>query len=124
LVKEPEPVLRGICDFLGLEYVPAMAAPYQAQEQRMVDGIHPLSKMLGDVKFHEHKTSKPQPPIAGDNNSLPVISWATKPGPSPSVWVIHVSKLKRNVENGRRWLSFGPVIVSLRYSLSIRLAAT
>ena len=22
----------------------------------MVDGIHPLSKMLGDVKFHEHKT--------------------------------------------------------------------
>jgi len=56
LVKEPEPVLREICDFLGLEYVAAMAAPYQAQEQRMVDGIHPLSKMLGDVKFHEHKT--------------------------------------------------------------------
>jgi hypothetical protein len=22
----------------------------------MTDGIHPLSKMLGDVKFHEHKT--------------------------------------------------------------------
>ena len=21
----------------------------------MTDGIHPLSKMLGDVKFHEHK---------------------------------------------------------------------
>ncbi len=56
LVKEPERVLRGICEFLGLEYVDAMAAPYQKQEQRMVDGIHPLSKMLGDVKFHEHKT--------------------------------------------------------------------
>jgi thioesterase domain-containing protein len=55
LVKEPERVLRGICDFLGLEYEDAMAAPYQQQEQKMVDGIHPLSKMLGDVKFHEHK---------------------------------------------------------------------
>ncbi len=56
LVREPERVLRGVCEFLDLEYVDAMAAPYQAQGQRMVDGIHPLSKMLGDVKFHEHKT--------------------------------------------------------------------
>ncbi len=56
LVCEPEQVLRGVCEFLDIEYVDAMAAPYQAQGQRMVDGIHPLSKMLGDVKFHEHKT--------------------------------------------------------------------
>jgi thioesterase domain-containing protein len=55
LVSEPERVLRGICEFLDLEYVESMAAPYQAKEKRMVDGIHPLSKMLGDVKFHEHK---------------------------------------------------------------------
>src|SRR5262249_54432257 len=55
LVSEPERVLRGICEFLGLEYVAEMAAPYQNNSQRMTDGIHPLSKMLGDVKFHEHK---------------------------------------------------------------------
>jgi thioesterase domain-containing protein len=54
LVKEPEPVLRGVCEFLGLEYESEMAAPYQSQTKRMVDGIHPLSKMLGDVKFHQH----------------------------------------------------------------------
>ncbi len=54
LVNEPEPVLRGICEFLGLEYVNEMATPYREQTERMVDGIHPLSKMLGDVKFHEH----------------------------------------------------------------------
>ncbi|HEV7474838.1 MAG TPA: amino acid adenylation domain-containing protein [Pyrinomonadaceae bacterium] len=54
LVNEPEPVLRGVCEFLGLDYVNEMATPYREQSQRMVDGIHPLSKMLGDVKFHEH----------------------------------------------------------------------
>jgi pimeloyl-ACP methyl ester carboxylesterase len=97
-----------------------MARSYQAQEQRMVDGIHPLSKMLGDVKFHEHKTVEAATPIAGDSNSLPAISWLTKPGPSPSVWAIHVSKSKRNVANGRRWLSCGPAIASRRYSLFIR----
>jgi amino acid adenylation domain-containing protein len=56
LVKEPETVLRGVCEFLGLEYESEMAAPYQSQTKRMVDGIHPLSKMLGDVKFHQHST--------------------------------------------------------------------
>jgi amino acid adenylation domain-containing protein len=56
LVSEPERVLRGICEFLGLEYVSEMATPYQNSSRRMTDGIHPLSKMLGDVKFHEHKS--------------------------------------------------------------------
>ena len=31
LVKEPERVLRGVCEFLGLEYESEMAAPYQSQ---------------------------------------------------------------------------------------------
>ncbi len=55
LVAEPERVLRGICAFLDLKYVSEMATPYQGSSKRMTDGIHPLSKMLGDVKFHEHK---------------------------------------------------------------------
>jgi hypothetical protein len=29
LVNQPEPVLRGICDFLEIEYVSEMATPYQ-----------------------------------------------------------------------------------------------
>ena len=32
-----------------------MMRPYDDKKSRMTDGIHPLSKMLGDVKFHEHK---------------------------------------------------------------------
>ncbi|HEX3551675.1 MAG TPA: condensation domain-containing protein, partial [Thermoanaerobaculia bacterium] len=54
LLREPESVLRGICEFLGLDYDPAMAEPYQQGSARMTDGPHAESRMLGDVKFHEH----------------------------------------------------------------------
>jgi amino acid adenylation domain-containing protein len=55
LVSEPKPVLGGICRFLDLEYHPDMAQPYKDKKKKMTDGIHPESKMLGDVKFHTHK---------------------------------------------------------------------
>ena len=54
LVKRPSKVLEAICGFLGLEFQPEMIQPYLEKQNRMTDGIHPLSKMLGDVKFHEH----------------------------------------------------------------------
>jgi thioesterase domain-containing protein len=47
--------MRGISEFLGLEFHKEMIEPYRDRSTRMTDGIHPLSKMLGDVKFHEHK---------------------------------------------------------------------
>ncbi len=54
LLAEPEAVLRGLSDFLGVEYHPDMAAPYKETSARMTDGIHSWSRMLGDVKFHQH----------------------------------------------------------------------
>ena len=54
LVRDPEPVLRGLCEFLGVTLHPDMLEPYKGKERRMTDGIHPLAKMVGDVKFHEH----------------------------------------------------------------------
>jgi amino acid adenylation domain-containing protein len=54
LVSSPREVLEGLCGFLGIEFHPAMVEPYRHQEGRMTDGIHPLSQMLGDVKFHQH----------------------------------------------------------------------
>ena len=54
LVREPERVLAGICDFLGLPYQPEMAEPYREGAARMVDGPHAASRMLGDVKFLGH----------------------------------------------------------------------
>jgi amino acid adenylation domain-containing protein len=56
LVREPERTLRGLCAFLGLDYRPEMAQPYRdAGSERMTDGIHESSRMLGDVKFHRHE---------------------------------------------------------------------
>ncbi len=55
LVRDPEPVMRDLARFLGLEYRSAMIEPYEERRRRMTDGIHAQAKMLGDVKFHEHR---------------------------------------------------------------------
>jgi amino acid adenylation domain-containing protein len=55
LTARPEETARELCRFLGTEFEPAMVDPYRDQSRRMTDGIHPLAKMLGDVKFHEHR---------------------------------------------------------------------
>jgi amino acid adenylation domain-containing protein len=54
LLKDPESVLRGICSFLGIDFHPDMAKPYAGTRERMTDGLYAESRMLGDVKFHEH----------------------------------------------------------------------
>ena len=54
LVAEPERVLRELCGFLGIAYHPDMAEPYKDRSARMTDGLHAESRMLGDVKFHQH----------------------------------------------------------------------
>jgi amino acid adenylation domain-containing protein len=54
LVRDPGRVLAGICDFLGIDFHPEMAEPYQEGVARMTDGVHAVSRMLGDVKFHSH----------------------------------------------------------------------
>ena len=41
--------------FLGLDFDPAMAEPYEERPARMTDGLHAESRMLGDVKFHQHR---------------------------------------------------------------------
>ncbi|HYO16786.1 MAG TPA: amino acid adenylation domain-containing protein, partial [Thermoanaerobaculia bacterium] len=55
LLANPESELRRICDVLGVDYHPDMAMPYKEKGARMTDGLHAESRMLGDVKFHEHK---------------------------------------------------------------------
>jgi thioesterase domain-containing protein/aryl carrier-like protein len=55
LVGEPQAVVEGLCAFLGVKMDEGMLEPYREKGSRMTDGIHPLSKMLGDVKFHEHR---------------------------------------------------------------------
>ena len=54
LVNDADRIIRGVCGFLGVDFHAEMLKPYAEKTRRMTDGIHPLSRMLGDVKFHEH----------------------------------------------------------------------
>jgi amino acid adenylation domain-containing protein len=55
LVNQPQRTLEGICRFLGLDVHRDMLEPYQDQKRRMTDGLYTASRMLGDVKFHQHR---------------------------------------------------------------------
>jgi hypothetical protein len=54
LVAEPDRVMRGLCDDLGLAFHPSLADPYNDIETKMVDGIHPVSAPMGDTHLLEH----------------------------------------------------------------------
>ncbi len=56
LVDDPGTTLHQVTDFLGLPYVAAMTRPYEQDQHRlMTDPVRPLGRMLGDVKFHQHR---------------------------------------------------------------------
>ena len=59
IVSQPQTSVEGICQFLGREFHPDMLQPYKEKKQRMTDGIYTQSRMVGDVKFHEHQGINP-----------------------------------------------------------------
>lgn len=60
LVQQPEGMMRSISDLLGLEFHPDMVTPYRDKEKKMTDGLHSVSIMLGDMKFHTHQGIDPK----------------------------------------------------------------
>ncbi len=60
MVNEPEAVMRGVCHFLGIEFDLGMVRPYEEKEKKMTNGIHTVSRMLGDIKFHQHTDIDPE----------------------------------------------------------------
>jgi acyl-CoA synthetase (AMP-forming)/AMP-acid ligase II/NADP-dependent 3-hydroxy acid dehydrogenase YdfG len=54
LVTRPRETTEALCAFLGLDLHPDMLEPYADRRGRMTDGVHEVSRMLGDVKFHQH----------------------------------------------------------------------
>jgi amino acid adenylation domain-containing protein/natural product biosynthesis luciferase-like monooxygenase protein len=63
LVAAPEPILRGVCEWLEIPFAPAMADPYQGGSERMTDGVHPMSPQVGDANFYQHGRLNPE--VAG-----------------------------------------------------------
>ncbi len=53
LVQDPRGVIEDLCRFLGLDFVPGMLEPYRGD--KMTDGVHPASRMVGDPRFHRHR---------------------------------------------------------------------
>jgi hypothetical protein len=55
LVSSPRSVLESLSRFLNIDFDEAMLRPYEDGQKRMTDGAYPLSKMVGDVKFHQYR---------------------------------------------------------------------
>jgi len=56
LVDAPEAVCRGLVGALDLEFHQAMLEPLGDPVSRMTDGLHPGARMIGDPKFHAHRS--------------------------------------------------------------------
>jgi acyl transferase domain-containing protein/thioesterase domain-containing protein len=59
LVANPEKTAGAICRFLNLEFHPEMLQPYKEKNTRMTGGVYTEGQMVGDPKFHQHKTIDP-----------------------------------------------------------------
>ncbi len=60
LVADPKAAMGRVCAFLGLEFEPAMLQPQDRKPSRMTDGVHPVSRMIGDMKFDQHAGIVPE----------------------------------------------------------------
>ncbi|MGB7925177.1 MAG: amino acid adenylation domain-containing protein, partial [Pyrinomonadaceae bacterium] len=56
LVSSPREMMEKLCAFLGIGFDPGMLKPYEDRKGRMTDGVHAESRMIGDAKFHQHKS--------------------------------------------------------------------
>lgn len=55
LVADPARALAPVCEALGVDFCPALLDPYDRSAERMTDGLHDESRMIGDPKFHRHR---------------------------------------------------------------------
>ncbi len=55
VVASPDSSMKHLCEALGIDFDPEMLKPQSDKRQRMTDGIHDVSRMIGDPKFHQHK---------------------------------------------------------------------
>ncbi|BAZ45335.1 beta-ketoacyl synthase [Chondrocystis sp. NIES-4102] len=69
LVKNPQAVMTGICNFLEIPYDEAVLAPYQGD--RMTDGVTDKAMSLGDPNFLNHQTIDSQLAETWRNIELP-----------------------------------------------------
>ena len=61
IVARPQEEMRALSGFLGVDYDPAMARPYDDPDKaRMTDGVHAMSPQVGDHNFEKHGALRPE----------------------------------------------------------------
>jgi len=55
LVQDPKGHMQRFSEFAGVEFQESMLTPYEARQGKMTDGLHDVSRMIGDPKFHKHR---------------------------------------------------------------------
>ena len=55
LVSDPENELRRLCDEIGIGFSSSMLDLYGDSKSRMTDGVKAESRMIGDIRFHDHR---------------------------------------------------------------------
>jgi amino acid adenylation domain-containing protein len=55
MVADPDGTAQALCDFIGVDFDARMLEVHGDREARMSDGIRDGGRMLGDIKFHEHR---------------------------------------------------------------------
>jgi hypothetical protein len=73
LVADPETVTKQVTDLLDVGFDARVLSPYDGLPDRMVDGLHPQSRMAGDFKFARFDR------IVADR----IDAWRTEPDPVP-----------------------------------------
>lgn len=69
LVENPQPVMEKLCEFLGVEFDPAVLNPYEGK--RMTDGVYNQSLSLGDPNFLKHQKIESELATAWQRIKLP-----------------------------------------------------
>lgn len=52
VVRDPQATMHEVCNSLAIDFDLGMLNPKDKKKQLMTDGIHDLSRMIGDPKFH------------------------------------------------------------------------
>ncbi len=56
----PQAQMEALSEFLGVKFDLGMLQPYENQQAKMTDGVHPMSSQVGDFRFYEHGALKPE----------------------------------------------------------------
>ena len=59
LTRSPVEIMNELCSLVGIQFDAEMVEPQKNKEKKMTDGLHSVSRMMGDPKYHSHNKIDP-----------------------------------------------------------------